>query len=112
MPALPKINRAIITKASDNEQMSASGTYAINQLGQRVSGSRFLPDTCSPASHIAAAHGFAGPQSKTLLVFWCKLLTREGPLERGLAAILVADVVGWRRLMERDSPPYEFIPWP
>jgi hypothetical protein len=57
-----------------------------------------------------ASDGFAGPQSKTLLVFWCKLFTREGPLERGLAAILVADVVGRRRLMERDKPPFEFIP--
>jgi class 3 adenylate cyclase len=34
----------------------------------------------------------------------------EESAQRRLAAISVADVVGWRRLMERDSLPYEFIP--
>jgi class 3 adenylate cyclase len=34
----------------------------------------------------------------------------EESAQRRLAAVLVADVVGWRRLMERDSPSFEFIP--
>ncbi len=46
-------NAANVKKALANGEPSTHGTYATNHLVQRGSGSGWLPDICSPASHFA-----------------------------------------------------------
>jgi adenylate cyclase len=39
----------------------------------------------------------------TPLAFWCRLLEKRKPVERRLAAVLIADLVGYSHLMEVDE---------